>query len=103
LTRLRERNRALPAERVYMDEFTTCFICERHPLVGEEVSLFADGSRETPVCDHCLPNPRAAALGEPVGRERIRTVEGAATVRRLIPVPVTPRAPAQEPQPSVRL
>jgi len=76
-----------------MDEFTTCFICERNPLVGEEVSVFADGSRETPVCDCCLPNPRTAALGEPIGRERIQTVEGAATVRRLIPVPVTP-APA---------
>lgn len=80
-----------------MNEFTDCFICGRHPLVGEEVTLFADGNRETPVCDHCLPNPRAAGLGEPAGRERIRTVEGAATVRRLIPVPVAGRAPSRRP------
>jgi hypothetical protein len=83
-----------------VNEFTNCFICERHPLVGEEVTLFADGNRETPVCDLCLPNPRAAALGEAVGRERIRTAEGAATVRRLIPVPVaTDRAPQRRASP----
>ena len=80
-----------------MDEFTNCFICGRHPLVGEEVTLFADGSRETPVCDLCLPNPRATALGEAIGRERIRSIEGAATVRRLIPVPVAAKAPARQP------
>ena len=78
-----------------MDEFTECFICERHPVVGEEVTLFADGSRETPVCGLCLPNPRTAGLGEAVGRERISSVEGAATVRRLIPVPVARNAPRQ--------
>ena len=54
-------------------------------------------SRETPVCDHCLPNPRATALGEAIGRERIRTVEGAATVRRLIPVPVAANALPRQP------
>ena len=80
-----------------MDEFTSCFICERHPLVGEEVTLFADGHRESPVCDLCLPNPRAAALGEAAGRERIRSAEGAATVRRLIPVPVASRTVAKRP------
>ena len=80
-----------------MNEFTRCFICERHPLVGEEVTLHADGSRETPVCDLCQPNPRAAALGEPVGRERIRTLEGAATVRRLIPVPVAGKVSPRRP------
>ena len=80
-----------------MNEFTNCFICGRHPLVGEEVTVFADGTRDTPVCDLCEPNPRAAALGEPAGRERIRSVEGAATVRRLIPVPVTARRAPQQP------
>ena len=81
-----------------MDEFTNCFICGRHPLVGEEVTVFAGGSRETPVCDLCAPNPRAAALGEAIGRERIRTAEGAATVRRLIPVPVASKASPRQPQ-----
>ena len=71
-----------------MNEFTDCFICGRNPLVGEEVMVFSNGGRETAVCDLCLSNPRAAALGEQVGRERIRSTEGAATVRRLIPVPV---------------
>ena len=85
-----------------MDEFTNCFICGRHPLVGEEVTLIADGSRETPICDCCLPNPRAAALGEAIGRERIRSSEGAATVRRLIPVPVAARKAPREPAGPVR-
>jgi hypothetical protein len=80
-----------------MNEFTDCFICGRHPLVGEEVTVYADGKGETPVCDHCLPNPRAAALGEPVGRERTRSIEGAATVRRLHPVPVAAGAPPGQP------
>ena len=80
-----------------MDEFTNCFICGRNPLVGEEVTVFADGSRETAVCELCLPNPRAAALGEEIGRERIHTVEGGTTVRRLIPVPVAPPAPSKQP------
>lgn len=74
-----------------MNEFTDCFICGRNPLVGEEVMVFADGGRETAVCDPCLSNPRAAAMGDPVDRERIRSTEGAATVRRLIPVPVPQR------------
>jgi hypothetical protein len=85
-----------------MDEFTDCFICGRNPLVGEEITLFSNGGRETEVCDLCLPNPRVEGLGEPAGRERIRSAIGAATVRRLYPVPVTgDRAPAR-PAPGVR-
>jgi hypothetical protein len=83
-----------------MNEFTDCFICGRNPLVGEEVMVFSNGGRETAVCELCLPNPRVAGLGEPVGPERIRSAEGAATVRRLIPVPVTPAgSPARQSQP----
>jgi hypothetical protein len=79
-----------------MDEFSTCFVCGRHPLVGEETTVVTNGVRETPVCDLCLSNPRVAGLGEPARRERIRTAEGEATVRRLIPEPVAaPASPRQ--------
>jgi hypothetical protein len=79
-----------------MDEFTDCFICGRYALVGEEVTVISGGERETNVCDLCLTNPRATGLGEPIRRERISTLEGAATVRRLIPVPVaSPASPSQ--------
>jgi hypothetical protein len=80
-----------------MNEFTDCFICGRNPLVGEEVMVFSNGGRETAVCDLCLPNPRVAGLGDEVGPERIRSVEGAATVRRLIPVPVAPQGQPEQP------
>ena len=73
-----------------MNEFTNCFICGRNPLIGEEVMVFSNGGRETAVCELCLPNPRVAGLGDEVGPERIRSAEGAATVRRLIPEPVAP-------------
>jgi hypothetical protein len=66
-----------------VDEFTTCAACSRTPLVGERVTLMSDGSREAPVCELCSDRPRAAALGEPVRRERIRSAAGASNVRRL--------------------
>ena len=80
-----------------MNEFTDCFICGRNPLVGDEVMVFSNSGRDTAVCDPCLSNPRAAAMGDRVGRERIRSAEGAATVRRLIPVPVPQRTSPDKP------
>ena len=91
------RNLLLLAEPGFMDESTDCFICGRIPLVGEEVTVVSNGARETSVCDPCLPNPRVEGLGEPVRRDRIRSAEGAATVRRLIPVPVAAATPAPHP------
>lgn len=86
-----------------MDEFTDCFICGRTPLVGEEVTLYSNGGRETEVCDLCLPNPRVEALGEAAGRDRIRTALGAATVRRLYPVPVAGGGAPARPAPPLRV
>ena len=72
-----------------MDEFTPCSACARTPLVGEEVTVMGDGRRESAVCELCLERPRSAVLGEPMRRERIHSVAGAANVRRAWPVPAT--------------
>jgi hypothetical protein len=77
----------LRGEPVRMEEFTSCSVCSRTPLVGEEMALIGDGSRESAVCDLCLERPRAAALGEILRRERVRSTEGAATVARAWPTP----------------
>lgn len=74
-------------EGLGMDEFTHCCACSRTPLVGEHVTVMADGRRESAVCDLCLERPRTQVLGEPMRRERIHSVAGAANVRRAWPVP----------------
>jgi hypothetical protein len=53
------------------------------------------GQRESPVCDLCLERPRAAALGEPARRERVRSTAGAANVRRAWPMPSREPATAE--------
>jgi hypothetical protein len=53
--------------------------------------MMGKGQRESAVCDLCLERPRAAALGEPARRERVRSTAGAANVRRH---PVPAREPA---------
>jgi hypothetical protein len=63
-----------------MDEFTTCSACSRTPLIGEPVTIMFDGRRESAVCELCLERPRSHTLGEPVRRDRIRSVAGAANV-----------------------
>jgi hypothetical protein len=78
-----------------MDEFTPCSICTRTPLVGEGVAIA--GEEEVPICNLCLHRPRAAALGEPLRRERVHSVEGAETVARVWPTPVHGPAPAAIP------
>jgi hypothetical protein len=77
-----------------MDEFTPCSICLRTPLVGEEVTVMGKGDHESAVCDLCLARPRAAALGEQLRRERVRTIEGAETVIRSWPTPAPEGRPA---------
>jgi hypothetical protein len=73
-----------------MDEFAHCSVCARTPLVGEQVSVVRRGRREAIVCDQCLRTPRAQAMGEPIGRERIRSTAGAENVARIFPRPVEP-------------
>ena len=57
-----------------MDEFEPCSVCARTPLVGEAVTVVGDRARdrESVVCDLCLERPRAANLGVPLRRERVR-------------------------------
>ncbi len=84
-----------------MDEFSQCAICSRMPLVGEGVTVMQRGRREAIVCDPCIAKPRAAELGEPVRRERMKTVAGAETVQRIIPRPVPASRPLERPAPAV--
>jgi hypothetical protein len=79
-----------------MEEFTHCAVCDRTPLVGEGMTVLSRGRRESAVCEQCVANPRAAALGEAIREERVRTAAGAASVRRITPtpVPVSVRDPA---------
>ncbi len=79
-----------------MDEYRRCSVCARTPLVGEQVTVMQNGHREALVCDQCLGAPRAEALGEAVGCERVRSAAGAANVSRIYPRPVAPR-PAKRP------
>ena len=72
-------------EAVCMDEFARCAVCLRTPLVGERVAVLGRGGRESAVCELCEECPRAAALGEALRRERVRSAAGAAAVRRLSP------------------
>jgi len=57
-----------------VDEFEPCSVCARTPLVGEAVTVVGDRDRdrESVVCDLCLERPRAANLGVPLRRERVR-------------------------------
>jgi hypothetical protein len=73
-----------------MDELPRCEACARTPLVGEGITVIAGDRGEVIVCDLCRAKPRAAALGDPVRRDRIRTAAGAANVHRIFPRPVIP-------------
>jgi hypothetical protein len=57
-----------------VDEFEPCSVCARTPLVGEAVTVVGDRDRdrESVVCDLCMERPRAANLGVPLRRERVR-------------------------------
>jgi hypothetical protein len=81
-----------------MDEFSQCAVCARTPVIGEGVAVVRRGPDEVLVCDCCRRKPRAAALGEPIRRERIHSLEGAANVKRTFPKPVRlPRLPTEQP------
>jgi hypothetical protein len=83
-----------------MDEFDRCSVCARTPLVGERISVLRRGGSESIVCDLCLAKPRAAALGEQIRRDRVRTAAGADTVRIATPV-VGGKPPPEEPAPGI--
>jgi hypothetical protein len=68
----RQRRRLPGDEASSMNEFEPCSVCARTPLVGEAVTVIGDRQRESAVCDLCLDRPRAARLGVPLRRERVR-------------------------------
>lgn len=73
-----------------MEEFTPCAVCARTPLIGEAITVAIRDRREATICDLCLQKPRAATLGEPSRRDRVRSAAGAANVHRVFPRPVVP-------------
>ena len=83
-----------------MEDFEQhCAVCARTPLVGEGFTMVGGEGRAALVCDLCLENPRAAALGEHLRRGRMKSAAGAANVSRIYPKPV--QAPAGPPEPTV--
>lgn len=82
-----------------MEEFAHCAVCERTPLIGEEVTMVGRGGRESVVCNLCLLKPRATVLGEALRRDRVKSAAGAASVHRIFPRPVDPGGTAV-PQPA---
>ena len=73
-----------------MDELPHCEVCARTPLVGEGITVIANARGEVIVCDLCRAKPRAAALGDPIRRDRMRSTAGAANVHRVFPRPLVP-------------
>jgi hypothetical protein len=72
---------APPAERP-IDGAVSCAACGRFPLVGERVTLHAGSGRAEWACEPCEGAGRGEPLGAVRGRDRVRSVGGAANVRR---------------------
>jgi hypothetical protein len=70
-----------------MDELRRCTVCDRTPLVGEQVGVVSSRGREAIVCLQCAATPRALALGAPDRQQRVRSAVGAASVRNPAPTP----------------
>lgn len=84
-----------PAKWTGMEELGHCSVCTRTPLVGEGVTIVRRGEAESVVCDLCAAKPRAAVLGEPIRRDRVRSASGIANVARIYPEPVPQGLPAR--------
>lgn len=60
-----------------------CACCGRFPLVGEWVSGYGSGdAKRVWSCETCESGGRAQRLGSPIDRDRVRSLGGAANVRR---------------------
>jgi hypothetical protein len=65
-----------------IDGVVRCAACGRHPLVGEQVTLHAGRSGPEWACETCEGGGHGDGLGAVSGRERVRSVGGAANVHR---------------------
>lgn len=66
-----------------IDGAARCACCGRFPLVGEWVIGYGSGSAERLwSCETCESGGRAQRLGTPTDRDRVRSLGGAANVRR---------------------
>lgn len=60
-----------------------CTCCGRFPLVGEWLTGYGSGGPERLwSCETCESDGRAQRLGSPIDRDRVRSLGGAANVRR---------------------
>ena len=65
-----------------IDGVVLCSCCGRFPLVGERVTRRATHAGEAWACDSCERSGRGERLGTVVESDRVRSLGGAANVRR---------------------
>lgn len=65
-----------------IDGVVRCAVCERFPLVGEQVTRHAGSADAEWACETCENSGRSAGLGAVTGSDRVRSIGGAANVHR---------------------
>jgi hypothetical protein len=65
-----------------IDGVVRCAVCERFPLVGEQVIRHGGRGDGEWACETCERSGRSARLGTVTGSDRVRSIGGAANVHR---------------------
>ena len=65
-----------------IDGVVRCAVCERFPLVGEQVTRHESRGGDEWACETCESSGRSARLGAVAGSDRVRSIGGAANVHR---------------------
>lgn len=65
-----------------IDGVVRCAVCERFPLVGEQVTRHESRGDDEWACETCESSGRCARLGAVTGTDRVRSIGGAANVHR---------------------
>jgi hypothetical protein len=65
-----------------IDGDVRCAVCERFPLVGEQVTRHEGRGQGGWACETCESSGRSARLGTVTRNDRVRSIGGAANVHR---------------------
>jgi hypothetical protein len=65
-----------------IDGVDRCAVCQRFPLVGEQVTRHGGRGDDEWACETCESSGRSARLGAATGSDRVRSIGGAANVHR---------------------
>lgn len=65
-----------------IDGVVRCAVCDRFPLVGEQVTRHEGRGDDEWACETCESSGRSARLGAVAGTDRVRSIGGAANVHR---------------------